>query len=164
MTAGNDESIPTLVELCQVAILNLLREHKFSGRIVKDLCKFAPDYLLEPIFEKLIEMRTITDVALITYMAPSRLSLKLNFAIHIRNSVFKLIGMNCPNLTRLDLSDCAQISNSVVRSILQGCPVLKHISLDRCRRITDAAFDFSVSPFEALIGCLSLESISLQVC
>lgn len=30
-------------------------------------------------------------------------------------------------------------------------------------RITDAAFDFSACPFESFVGCLSLESISLQV-
>lgn len=30
-------------------------------------------------------------------------------------------------------------------------------------RITDAAFDFTACPFEAFVGCLSLESISLQV-
>ena len=30
-------------------------------------------------------------------------------------------------------------------------------------KVTDAAFDFSESPFQALVGCLSLEAISLQV-
>ena len=30
-------------------------------------------------------------------------------------------------------------------------------------QVTDAAFEFSESPFQALVGCLSLEAISLQV-
>jgi len=64
----------------------------------------------------------------------------------------------------LDLSNCSQVGNTVVRAILQGCPVLEDIRLDRCHRITDSAFDFSESPFERLLGCLSLEAISLQVC
>lgn len=63
----------------------------------------------------------------------------------------------------LDLSNCSQVGNTVVRAILQGCPVLEDIRLDRCHRITDSAFDFSESPFERLLGCLSLEAISLQV-
>ena len=63
----------------------------------------------------------------------------------------------------LDLSNCSQVRNSVVRVILQGCPVLEDIRLDRCLRITDSAFDFSESPFQLLLGCLSLEAISLQV-
>jgi hypothetical protein len=62
----------------------------------------------------------------------------------------------------LDLSNCAQVGNSVVRAILQGCPVLESIRLDRCHRITDSAFDVSESPFQFLVGCLSLQAISLQ--
>lgn len=59
----------------------------------------------------------------------------------------------------LDLSDCSQVSNSVVRAILQGCPKLEDMVLNNCLRVTDHAFDFSESPFEALVGCLSLESL-----
>lgn len=106
------EEVPSLVEYCQRAILALLQEHKFSGKIVKDLCKYAPDHLLGPIFEKLIEMRSITDMALITYMVPSRLSMRVNHAINIRNSVFKLIGMNCPNLVSvISKVKCGQLIN-----------------------------------------------------
>ena len=36
--------------------------------------------------------------------------------------------------------------------------------LNNCLRVTDHAFDCSVSPFESLVGCLTLESISLQGC
>jgi hypothetical protein len=36
--------------------------------------------------------------------------------------------------------------------------------LDRCHRITDAAFDSTQCIFEPLVGCLSLEAISLQGC
>ena len=41
--------------------------------------------------------------------------------------------------------------------------MLSELRLDRCKRITDAAFDSNQSLFEPLVGCLSLESISLQV-
>lgn len=64
----------------------------------------------------------------------------------------------------LNLSDCVQLSNSVVRAILQGCPFLSDLNLDRCRRITDAAFDVHQSPFQTLVACLSLESLSMQGC
>ena len=55
------------------------------------------------------------------------------------------------------------MSNSVVRSILHGCSQLQELILNRCHRITDSAFDSLSSPFELLHGCLSLETISLQV-
>lgn len=41
--------------------------------------------------------------------------------------------------------------------------MLSDLNLDRCYKVTDAAFDMTESPFEALVGCLSLEAISLQV-
>lgn len=49
-------------------------------------------------------------------------------------------------------------------ALLQGCPLLNDLRLDRCLRITDAAFDSAESLFAPLIGCLSLEAISLQGC
>lgn len=156
---------PTLVSICQASLLEQLERTKFNGRMINDLCKYVLDgALLEPIFEKILATRAITDVSLIAYLVPSRLSLKVTATPHIRNSVFKLIGLNCPHLTHVDLSDCGQVSNSVVRAILQGCSKLQHIALNRCRRITDSAFDLSWSPFEPLLGCLSLESVSLQGC
>jgi Leucine Rich repeat len=48
--------------------------------------------------------------------------------------------------------------------VLQGCPVLQDLRLDRCHRVTDAAFDVNQSPFQPLIGLLSLRTISLQGC
>jgi Leucine Rich repeat len=51
-----------------------------------------------------------------------------------------------------------------VREVLQGCPVLQDLRLDRCHRVTDAAFDVNQSPFQPLIGLLSLRIISLQGC
>lgn len=182
--------IPSLTTICQGKIMELLEQERFHGRLVNDLCKYVPDYLLEPIFRVLLERGVVTDTALLAYLVPSRLSLKINQARSIRNSTFRQIGLNCPDLVSiknsnqgfllsqvltvypvspsisqvtLDLSNCSQVGNSVVRAILQGCPVLEDIRLDRCHRITDSAFDFSESPFERLLGCLSLEAISLQV-
>jgi hypothetical protein len=95
---------------------------------------------------------------------PSRATLVMNGFIKIKNSTLKQIGYCCPNLLSLNLSDCTQLSNTVIRGVLQGCPVLEDLRLDRCHRITDAAFDSNQSPFQPIIGCLSLETISLQGC
>jgi len=156
--------VPSLTSICQGKIMELLEKSEFHGRLVNDLCKYVPDYLLEPMFRVLLEKGVVTDTALLAYLVPNRLSLKINQARSIRNATFRQIGLNCPNLVTLDLSNCSQVGNSVVRAILQGCPFLEDIRLDRCHRITDSAFDFCESPFERLLGCLSLEAISLQGC
>eukprot|EP01038_Epipyxis_sp_PR26KG_P008043 gene8043-10898_t len=156
--------VPTLTKLCQNRIMGILEKNHLNGRLINDLCKAIPDELLEPIFEMIFEKGMVTETALISFLVPNRLKLKINQAITIRKSIFKQIGLNCPNLTNLDLSDCSQVNNSVVRSILQGCPVLQDIQLNRCVRVTDAAFDANQSPFASLVGCFSLEAISLQGC
>lgn len=76
---------------------------------------------------------------------------------------FKLRRWFCSQ-SNLDLSGCPQISNSVVRIILQGCPHLQSLGLDNCQKVTHAAFDLDQSPFQCLVGCLSLEQLSLQGC
>mmetsp|Transcript_22785 Transcript_22785/g.38022 ORF Transcript_22785/g.38022 Transcript_22785/m.38022 type:complete len:469 (-) Transcript_22785:381-1787(-) len=157
-------AVPTLVTICQQKIIKILEDNEFHGRLVNDLCKHVPDALLEPIFNVLLERGAVTDVALLAFLVPGRMSLRVRQALKIRNSIFKQIGLNCPNLMTLDLSDCSQIRNSVVRTILQGCPILEDIRLDRCHRLTDSAFEFAESPFQSLLGCFSLEAISLQGC
>jgi F-box/leucine-rich repeat protein 2/20 len=152
----------SLVSLCQAEILSFLETNNYNSRIVKDLCKYVPEELLEPIFEKLIDTKKINDIVLMIYLSPSRHKLLINKVTNIRNSIFKLIGYNCPNLTDLNLSDCFQISNSVIRTILIGCPLLQSITLDRCQRITDSAFDITSTPFVTFHGILSLKMISLQ--
>lgn len=144
-------------------LISTLEEHSFHPRMINDLCKQIPDFLLEPVLTTLLEKKVITDTALVAFLVPSRLKLSLSGAVQIRNSTLKQIGMNCPNLKFLNLSDCIQVSNAVVRSILQGCPGLQQLSLDRCHHVTDAAFDMMQSPFHILVGCQSLEMISLQV-
>ena len=94
------EMIPTLTTICQGKIMDLLEQSEFHGRLVNDLCRYVPDYLLEPIFRVLLEKGVVTDTALLAYLDPSRLSLKINQARSIRNSTFRQIGMNCPNLVR----------------------------------------------------------------
>ena len=157
-------TVPSLVTLCQQQLISLLESNSYNSRMVKDFCKYIPEELLEPIFEKLIESKKINDMILMIYLSPNRLKLSMNNLTTIRNSIFKLIGFHCPNLRYLDLSDCSQVSNSVIRTILTGCPFLETIKLDRCNRITDAAFDFTSIPFTCFVGCLSLECISLQGC
>mmetsp|Transcript_5899 Transcript_5899/g.6496 ORF Transcript_5899/g.6496 Transcript_5899/m.6496 type:complete len:517 (+) Transcript_5899:209-1759(+) len=160
----SNTKIPSLVTLCQQEILNLLDRNAYNSRLVKDLCKYIPEELLEPIFEKLIDNKKINDIVLMIYLSPARSKLIINNIYNIRNSIFKLIGYNCPNLISLDLSDCIQISNSVIRTILTGCSQLECIKLDRCQRITDTAFDLSSTPFQSYVSCLSLKCISLQGC
>lgn len=60
--------------------------------------------LLEPIVTVLfsmLERGLITDVILLSFLVPDRRYLKLNQASKIRKSVFKQIGLNCPNLVKL---------------------------------------------------------------
>jgi bacterioferritin-associated ferredoxin len=161
MSAGN---IPTLTSLCQQKLLDFLELKDFHPKLINDLCKKLPSSLLEFILGTLLERQAITDVALNLFLVPDRTKLMMRGAVSIRNATLKQIGLNCPNLRQLNLSDCVQVSNSVVRAILQGCPLLNDLFLDRCHRVTDAAFDVSQSPFEPLVGCLSLESISMQGC
>lgn len=92
------EMIPSLTTICQGKIMELLEQSEFHGRLVNDLCRYVPDYLLEPIFRVLLEKGVVTDTALLAYLVPNRLSLKINQARSIRNSTFRQIGMNCPNL------------------------------------------------------------------
>jgi hypothetical protein len=124
--------LPSLTKICQDQIFNILQSNNFNDRLIKQLSKMCPDHLMEPIFEMLLERNLkVTDVVLVSYFTPHRTNIKIHNAVHIRNSLFKLIGMNCPQLYKLDLSDCVQVSNSVIRTILCGCPLLESIILDR---------------------------------
>lgn len=97
---SNSYTIPSLVKLSQDRLLAVLEECKYDARLIRDVCKYVPDNLLEPMFERLIETGKITDVPLMLYFAPGRFQIKITHAINIRNSTFKLIGLNCPNLVR----------------------------------------------------------------
>lgn len=90
--------VPSLTSICQSQIIKILEQSEFHGRLVNDLCKHVPDILLEPIFRVLLENGAITDTALLAYLLPNRITLKINQARNIRNSTFKQIGLNCPNL------------------------------------------------------------------
>ncbi len=92
------EMIPSLTSICQSKIMELLEQSEFHGRLVNDLCRYVPDLLLEPIFRVLLEKGVVTDTALLAYLVPNRLSLKINQARSIRNSTFRQIGLNCPHL------------------------------------------------------------------
>ena len=81
--------------------MELLEKSEFHGRLVNDLCKYVPDYLLEPMFRVLLEKGVVTDTALLAYLVPNRLSLKINQARSIRNATFRQIGLNCPNLVSI---------------------------------------------------------------
>lgn len=160
---GTYAEFPTLVTLCLRSIIKTIDDSNYSPKVINDLCKRIPDHLLEPIFEHLLEKRVITDVTLTFFLLPGRRVVSLNNVLHIQNATLKQIGYNCPTLQCLNLSGCSRVSNSVVRLILQKCPLLTELRLDGCYRVTDAAFDVAESPFCTLLGCLSLEVISLQV-
>ena len=76
----------------------MLEKSDFHGRMVNDLCKYVPEHLLEPIFASICLDGRITDTALMAFLAPSRTTLRVCQALSVRNSVFKQIGLNCPNL------------------------------------------------------------------
>ena len=163
MESPGTSRVPSLVQLSMKSIISTLQKYKYSEKLINDVCKQIPDHLLDPILEELQDKRIITDVSLTFFLSPTRWLVSLPAAIQLRNSTLKQIGYNCPNLRSLDLSDCTQVSNSVVRTVLQRCPLLSELRLDRCHRVTDSAFDVAESPFCTLLGCLSLEMISLQV-
>jgi len=152
--------------LCQQNLFSILKQLKFSSRAINDLCKYVPEFLLEPILEEmlLLEEKVITETALLAFLVPARRKLKLLNYPMLRNSTLKQIGFHCPNMVSLNMSGCSQVSNAVVRSILQGCGRLEELRVDQCVRVTDAAFDAMQSPFHSLQGCASLKVISLQGC
>lgn len=163
--ASKQAKIPDLKTLCQLKIIKIIEKNNFHPRLINDFLKAIPDHsLVEPVLERLIEKKCVTDSALIAFLVPSRTQLIMTGVTGIRNSILRQIGYNCPNLIILNLSDCVSVSNSVVRTILQGCGKLQQLFLDRCTRISDAAFDIHQSPFHTLVGCLSLEAISLRGC
>ena len=168
LAAASSESmvvVPSLQFLCLEKILSVVEARKFHPQLINDLCKYlqSTQHLLNPILEYLVEKKVITDVALSAFLVPDRSHLNLANCPHIKKSTLKQIGYNCHNLLFLDLSDCQQVSNAVVRGVLAGCGSLRELRLDRCRLVTDSAFDTDQSPFHMLVGCQSLENISMQV-
>lgn len=158
--------VPSLSSFCLDALLRIVEANHFHPQTINDICKYlqGAQHLLNPILEFLIERKAITDVALSVFLIPDRVHLNLTNCLHIKKSTLKQIGLNCPHLLSLNLSDCQQVSNAVVRSVLTGCGQLLEIRLDRCMMVTDSAFDPDQSPFHPLIGCRSLESVSMQGC
>lgn len=154
----------TLTQLCVEATIRIIENAKFNHKVIKYYLSVIPEQLRGPIFNILIDKGILTDVTLLLFLIPGRTTLTLSASANIRNSTLKQIAYNCPNMMLLNLSDCVQVSNSVIRIILQGCPKLSNLILDRCHRVTDAAFDVLQSPFLPLLGCSSLEAISLQGC
>ncbi len=90
--------VKTLTSVCQEVIVKILENNLNCGRTISDLCKYVPDYLLQPIFESLLNSGSVSETALLAYLVPDRLQLEMHGAVKIRNSVFKQIGYNCPNM------------------------------------------------------------------
>ena len=90
--------VPSLKYLCQDVIINFIEKNNYHPRLINDVCKRVPHLLLERIFKILLERNVMTDVALLAFLIPDRTVLRVNFAIHIRNSTFKQISYNCPCL------------------------------------------------------------------
>ena len=121
---GAQKKVPSsLQRLCQCRIVKLIERttpRGGYGRLINELCKYVPNILTEPIFEMLLEkgrvislcpsyfclrltpncLGLITEASLMSFLVPSRNYLKLRQAVNIRNSIFKQIGYNCPNLVR----------------------------------------------------------------
>ena len=156
----------SLVSLCQLRLLEIIEQSGHSSRLINDLCRHTPPHLLDAVLGELVARspQALTDSALLAFLVPSRTRLMLHSCSHLRNSTLKQIGYNCSSMLFLDLSDCTQVCNAVVRVVLVECPLLEELRLERCHRVTDAAFDMLQSPFQVLIGCLSLQAISLKGC
>ena len=95
---SNELYIPPLTSMCQINILNILKEESYHPRIINHLCKYIPGFVMEPILESIIECKAITDVALLAFLVPSRVKLNLLSISTLRNSTLKQIGLNCPNM------------------------------------------------------------------
>lgn len=93
-------SIAPLSILCQNVILETLERNNFHPKLINDLCRRIPHYLLEGVFNELLERRALTDVALVAFLVPGRTDLKMKGSVQIRNATFKQISYNCPNLVR----------------------------------------------------------------
>ena len=119
-------TVPTLSSICQDMIVSVLEESSCCGRTIHDLCRFVPDNLLETIFERLLARGTISETALVAFLVPNRLQLRIISATQIRKSIFKQIGYNCPHLVSVYVSlftailmilcRCASTSQAAPRS------------------------------------------------
>jgi hypothetical protein len=49
--------VPTLLVLCEETIVRLIEKQspKCFGKLINELCKYVPNELMEPIFEKLLD-------------------------------------------------------------------------------------------------------------
>ena len=164
LPTGKGAEVKSLQHLCLEQILLHLDFHSFNPRLLNKLCKYLPPHICEPILEKLLELKLVTDSILIDFLNPARTTLRLQNVSNLRASTLKQIGFHCPFLVSLDLSHNTQVRNAVVRGILQDCLSLQELRLDGCHRISDSAFDVYESPFQALQGCQSLQLISLAGC
>lgn len=100
MSSLSSESIPTLLHLCINKIINILESTHFHPQQINELCKILSNcqHILDPILVQLLHKKVITDVALIAFLVPERHQLVCPEVNSIKNSTFKMIGYNCPNL------------------------------------------------------------------
>jgi hypothetical protein len=99
----SSSAVPSLVNICLEKLIDLLELTDFHPHQINELCKVLSDFqhLLDPILVQLLNRKAITDVALLAFLVPDRLQLVCPEVIKIKNSTFKMIGYNCPNLVIL---------------------------------------------------------------
>jgi hypothetical protein len=88
----------TLKCLCQQKILESLADRSFYPKDVHELCSVLPPEVADALFQKLFEQKAFTDEILLAFLVPERHFLRLGGLVNIRNSTFKQIAFNCPNL------------------------------------------------------------------
>ena len=114
----------TLRGRCIDAILRHLKEGGFDPQDINDLCRnLSPfQHILNPILEALIVMKGVTDVALLAFLIPERLTLSLQDLSFLKNSTLKMIGYNCVELvcnTYFRTSVTPNSNRSICRVVLR---------------------------------------------
>lgn len=97
---NSNTTIPSLLKICIEKVINILEYTNFHPQQINELCKILSNcqHILDPILELLLQKKVMTDVGLIAFLVPERLQLVCPELSCIKNSTFKMIGYNCPNL------------------------------------------------------------------
>jgi hypothetical protein len=66
-------------------------------------------------------------------------SLQQNYNVHVNESSWKILALNCPLLQSLNLNSTS-VTDASIKIILASCHQLKSLSLCNCGMITDCAF------------------------
>lgn len=99
----------------------------------------------------------------------SRLQLKVNDCVQLRDDAILAFAQNCPNILEIDLHQCREIGNEPVTALLAKGQSLRELRLSGCELIDDLAF-LSLPPNRTydhlrildLTSCVRLTDLAVQ--